>query len=88
MQVQPIILVIAAAAICSGCVTAQERNAAIANSDDLACQSYGAAPGTDAYLKCRMTKDQQRQQNNAALMGVILSRPAPTPYVLPMPQNR
>jgi hypothetical protein len=75
------------ASACSGCMSAGERNAAIADADDSSCQSYGAQPGSSAYFQCRMAKDQQRQANNAALAGVILSRPQPQPYVLPMPQQ-
>jgi hypothetical protein len=47
-----------------GCMTAQERaeevqakaeqvKAKIASQDDQSCQSYGAAPGTQAYITCR-----------------------------------
>ena len=75
------------AALCSGCMSAQERSERIAAADEDACISYGAQPGTQAYFQCRMAKDQQRQANNAALAGIILSRPQPQPYALPMPQN-
>jgi hypothetical protein len=71
------------AALLSGCVTAQD----IAANDDDACQSYGAQPGSQAYFQCRMAKDQQRQANNAALVGAYLSRPQPQPYVLQIPQQ-
>ncbi len=79
--------VFAVAFSCSACMNAEERSAAIAASDDSACQSYGAQPGSEAYFQCRMAKDQQRQANNAAIEGMILSRPQPQPYVLPMPQH-
>jgi hypothetical protein len=40
-----------------GCQTAAERMAAIqarnADADDRQCQSFGARPGTDAYISCR-----------------------------------
>jgi hypothetical protein len=71
----------------AGCVSDQERAASIAASDDAQCQSFGASPGTDRYFQCRMMKDQQRQANNAALAAAIISRPQPTPYVLPMPHG-
>jgi hypothetical protein len=67
----------------AGCVTSQD----IAASDDDACRSYGAEPGTQAYFQCRMAKDQQRQANEAAVVGAYLNRPQPQPYVLPMPQH-
>jgi len=81
------LLAAAVAGICSGCMSTEERNARIAASDQDACVSYGAQPGTQEYFQCRMAKDQQRQANNAALAGIILSRPQPQPYVLPMPQH-
>lgn len=69
--------------ILSGCVTAQD----IAANDDDACQSYGAEPGSQAYFQCRMAKDNQRQANNAALVGAYINRPQPQPYMLPIPQQ-
>ncbi len=53
-------------------------------SDEDACVSYGAQSGTQEYFQCRMANDQQRQANNAALAGAILSHQQP--YYLPMPQ--
>jgi hypothetical protein len=75
------------AGLCTGCMSAQERSAAIANTDDRACQAYGAAPGSQEYFQCRMMKDQQRQNANAAAAQMLLSRPQPTPYMLPVPQR-
>ena len=78
-----IVFVLVAAASLSGCVTAQD----IAANDDDSCRSYGADPGSQAYFQCRMAKDQQRQANEAALLGAYMSRPQPQPYMLPMPQQ-
>jgi hypothetical protein len=69
----------------AACVSDEERAVNIAASDDAACQDYGAKPGTSEYFQCRMMKDQNRQATRTALAAAILSRPAPTPYVLPMP---
>jgi hypothetical protein len=82
-----ILLVSAIAMLLSGCVTAEERNAQIAASDDGQCQSYGAAPGSQEYYQCRMTLNQQRQANNLAVAQMWINRPQPAPYVLPMPQR-
>jgi hypothetical protein len=79
--------ILVATAMCSACMSAEERNARIAEADEAACISYGAQLGTQEYFQCRMAKDQQRQANAAALAGVILSRPQPQPYVLPMPHQ-
>ncbi len=73
-------------AVClAGCASEQERAQNIAASDDWECKSYGASPGTPAYMQCRMAKDQQRQQNQAALTAAYLGS-RPQPYVLPQPQ--
>jgi outer membrane biogenesis lipoprotein LolB len=82
-----ILIISVVSALLAGCASHEERAASIANADDAACQSYGAQLGTQAYFQCRMAKDQQRQANNAALAGAILSRPQPQPYVLPMPRS-
>jgi hypothetical protein len=33
----------------------------VAAKDDTICRSYGAKPGTDVYIQCRMSVAQQRQ---------------------------
>jgi hypothetical protein len=48
-----------------GCSTAEERAsraAARAAQDDSVCQSYGATPGSDAYVQCRMVQQARRDQ--------------------------
>jgi hypothetical protein len=59
----------------AGCVSAEERAAAISKSDDDQCRSYGAEPGTDRYTKCRMKLNQQRQATNLEVTSAIFSRP-------------
>lgn len=68
-----------------GCLFAAGCNQQPQLSDADECISYGAKPGTQEYFQCRMAKDQQRQSNDAMLAGMILSRPQPQPYVVPMP---
>ncbi len=57
--------------------------------DDVACRSYGAKFGSDAYVKCRMERDTQRQaeagqaqaqqaQMTAALISRMAIPAAPT----------
>ena len=53
----------------SGCVTAEEMAAQRIEArvaDDSECRSYGAQQGTSVYVECRMVKDQQRAQEEAA----------------------
>jgi hypothetical protein len=50
------------------------------------CIMYGAAPGTDAFMRCMMANDQQR----TALLGALIAggalRPTPVqPYIMPSP---
>ena len=57
-----IAIVIACALCLAGCADYQARQQAeaaaqarqIAANDDARCQSYGAKPGSDAYVSCRM----------------------------------
>jgi hypothetical protein len=85
---------LAAAPALGGCVTAEQMAAQNERADDTACKSYGAAPGTDAYYQCRITKDQTRvyvqtvqaeaarQQFNQGLeMMAAAAAPPPAPIV-------
>jgi hypothetical protein len=58
-----------------------QQQAQINAADDAQCQSYGVAPGSDAYVACRMNLTNNRAQadavsrsNDAALSGALLSR--------------
>jgi hypothetical protein len=52
-------------------VNARQRE--LAALDDAKCRSYGATPGTDMYVQCRMALDQQRQQRASDLARGLLS---------------
>jgi hypothetical protein len=52
---------------------------AIAASDDAQCRSYGAAPGSPAYIQCRMNIDNQRGQMRAAIASQLIGRMSPPP---------
>jgi hypothetical protein len=59
----------------------------ISASEDAQCRSYGAQPGTPAYLQCRLQFQRQAaqadQQRRALAMQYLASRPPP--YQLPPP---
>jgi hypothetical protein len=63
-------LIIAIALACASCV-AQERAEM-----DAQCKSYGAKPGTDAYVNCRAQLDAAHAQAAATMMA-----PAPAPAI-------
>lgn len=46
----------------AGCQTTEERIAL----DDRQCQSYGAKPGDQAYMQCRMNLDTNRANVKAS----------------------
>lgn len=73
-------LAIGLAALLSGCMTIEDRAAAVIAADDLECQSYGAQPWTAAYIRCRETIFQERQAIAAHLAGVGLAN-GPVPVV-------
>lgn len=68
-----------------------------ANDDDLQCQSYGAKPGTDAYVNCRVQlkqisngqQSQQEAQRQRAVQAILLNQKnqQQTPYVMPSQTN-
>jgi hypothetical protein len=56
---------------------------AIAANDDAQCRSYGAAPGSQTYIQCRMNLDNQRAQIRAALASQLIGRmTAPPPQTV------
>jgi hypothetical protein len=54
----------------------EARRAELAVKDDEICKSYGARPGTDIYIQCRMQQVQQRDAtDNAAMIAAAASTP-------------
>jgi hypothetical protein len=49
----------------AGCQTA-EMKAAEQAANDQTCQSYGAKPGSDIYIQCRLQMDSLNQQRRIA----------------------
>lgn len=50
------------------------------NRDDRLCQSWGAVPGTDAYVNCRASLAQANAQQRAAIAAAMINHmPAPQP---------
>jgi hypothetical protein len=69
---------VATVAVCiltAGCLNDQQFAAQIPVSDDVACQSYGAKPGSEAYFRCRVAKNQQRQVVAAVIAAALLGQP-------------
>lgn len=61
----------------ASCASVEEQRAAQVAADDQQCRSYGAVPGTAAYIQCRTTKDQQRDADRVALRTAIIDAPLP-----------
>ena len=64
----------------AGCLGMSEaekaaQKAEFARKDDETCRSYGAKPGSDAYISCRVAQDQRRDaaENAAASAPVIVN---------------
>jgi len=57
----------------TGCLTTSPQE--LAQQDDNVCRSYGAAPGTDAYINCRTQRDSTRQQGQAMVRAAIIASP-------------
>ena len=57
------VLVVAALGLAlAGCRTTEE----VAAADDATCRGYGAQPGTDLYVQCRMMQDERRSAERIA----------------------
>lgn len=72
---------------CAAGTAGYERRVNAEAGDDARCRSFGAEPGTDAYVNCRTHFAQSRDNNNEALLRTILAHP-PVAYVPPAPQIR
>jgi len=57
------------AASLAGCVTAEEQARQVALQDSK-CRSYGAVPGSSAYVQCRAQLDAAQTQAQATLDAV------------------
>jgi hypothetical protein len=71
-------LALTLATFLSGCMTSEDRAAAVVAADDDECPSYGAQPWTSAYIRCRMAISERRQETAAALAGVYLGEASAT----------
>jgi hypothetical protein len=85
-----------------GCQTDQEQMAAFKARadavDDQTCRGYGAKPGTDIYIQCRMQRQQSRDAGDSAIAAAaasapVINNPVPAsdaPAIRPMviPQTR
>lgn len=47
----------------AGCASAAQ----MAQQDDATCRSYGATPGTDSYVQCRLIQQNRRDEDRRAL---------------------
>jgi hypothetical protein len=55
------VLFLAAAAVAlAGCARSESTAEAVFRADDAKCKSYGADPGSDAYVQCRLAIDLQK----------------------------
>jgi hypothetical protein len=73
---------------CLGAMSQEQiaaQRAQIAANDDARCRSYGAAPGSDVYIQCRMAQDQRRDAAaNAAAQAAAIRASEPMD---PIPAN-
>jgi hypothetical protein len=78
----------------AGCLGARSEaemaafKAELAKKDDEVCKGYGAKPGSDIYIQCRMTQQKSRDDaDNAAMMSqpvVVNNTITPPPTSTPM----
>lgn len=63
------------ALLLGGCSVMGPSREQLAQADDAACQAYGAQPGSDVYIQCRMQRDNIRQQGRDLKRAAILASP-------------
>ena len=59
----------------AGCKSTVEMRAEQDAADAAACQSYGAKPGTDTYVRCRTDLQRNHAIEDAALTPVVVAPP-------------
>lgn len=81
-----VVFVVLCAGLLAGCLASLEE---VTAAHDQQCRSYGAQPGSDAYIQCRMMLSNQIAQANAqrraALVGMgtaMMATPAPASPVV------
>ncbi len=67
----------------AGCISIEEQRAMIDAQDDADCRSFGAKPGTPAYIKCRTDLRQARAQEFEARRPVLVAAPVIAPVYDP-----
>lgn len=70
------ITLVCAAAACfalAGCIDHPITGPIHAAQDDAKCQSYGAKPGSDSYVNCRVAMEQEHGRLRRALFGASAS---------------
>jgi hypothetical protein len=67
------VLVALASALLCGCSNGPTPEQFAAD-DDAVCRSYGIQPGSQLYVECRKSKEQQRQQAKVTLAAASRSR--------------
>ena len=55
-----VLFLAATAAALAGCAGSETATQATFRADDAKCKSYGAEPGTDDYVRCRLAIDLQK----------------------------
>jgi hypothetical protein len=88
-----VLIVLALSLLLASCAEYQAEQAAQASmADDARCSSYGARPGSEAYVQCRVNADNQRETNRRAAVGAFLEAQrqnnAQQAPVYQMPTNR
>ncbi len=90
-----VVAILAVSLSLGGCLTSEQLIAERNAKDDQKCQSYGARPGTDAYVNCRAQLDSARttaiaidSAAPAQTNVVVQSSSLPTPMPSTVPGQR
>ncbi len=75
-----LLLIFLAGPLLTGCFrSSEEIRAELAAKDDQECRSYGAQPGSPAYVQCRATRASAHEAADAALVAAVSAPRAQRP---------
>lgn len=69
-----VLFLAATAAALAGCAGSETATQATFRADDARCKSYGAEPGTDDYVRCRLAIDLQKANAEQATASIPRGR--------------
>jgi hypothetical protein len=88
MRKSGIVLVVGLSLMAAGCQPTREQLAVETKRDEEACRSYGAKPGTDAMVNCRVTLAKTHEDDRSRRRAALLADNSDIALIAAMTQPR